>query len=121
MSVLTVSVLSALLSVGQIHADPTIMGAVADGNGEPVAQAEVVFTAGPALDGAVPILERATTDASGRFRLVRPSAERSAALRPRGPSGLTSRATGWRSPTWSAAIGRDRFTRSCSSPPPRAN
>ena len=75
MSVLAVSALSAVLLVGQIHADFTIMGAVADGNGEPVAQAEIVFTAGPALDGAVPILERATTDASGRFRLIRPSAE----------------------------------------------
>ena len=76
MSVLAFGVLSAVLLVGQIQVDPTIMGAVADGNDEPVAQAEIVFTAGPALDGAVPILERATTDASGRFRLVRPSAER---------------------------------------------
>ena len=75
MSVLAAGVLTAVLLVGQIHADPKITGAVVNEHGVSVADAEVVFTAGPALDGTVPILERATTDASGRFRLIRPPAE----------------------------------------------
>jgi len=54
----------------------TITGEVVDGQARPVANAEVVFSAGFAIDGSVPILERATTDESGRFRLARPGAAR---------------------------------------------
>jgi len=58
------------------QAADTITGEVVDGQAGPVANAEVVFSAGFAIDGSVPILERATTDESGRFRLARPGAAR---------------------------------------------
>ena len=76
MSVVAAGVLSALFVFGQTNPDPAIVGYVVDPSDTPVAQAEVVFTAGPALDCAVQILEHTVTDGSGRFRLVRPSAER---------------------------------------------
>ncbi len=53
-----------------------IRGAVIDGHGKPAVGAEVVFSAGMAIDGSVPILERATTDGSGRFNLPRPVGKR---------------------------------------------
>jgi hypothetical protein len=76
MSLLAASVFSALLLAGQTDTGPAIVGCVVDPSDAPIAEADVVFTAGPTRDGAVPILERTTTDASGRFQLVRPSAER---------------------------------------------
>jgi hypothetical protein len=76
MSVVAAGVLSALFVFGQTNPDPAIVGYVVDPSDTPVAQAEVVFTAGPALDGAVPILEHTVTDGSGRFRVIRPSADR---------------------------------------------
>jgi hypothetical protein len=76
MSLLAASVFSALLLAGQTDTGAAIVGYVVDPSDAPVAEADVVFTAGPTRDGAVPILERTTTDASGRFQLVRPSVER---------------------------------------------
>jgi hypothetical protein len=70
-----VSVWSAILLIGQTAAGPAIGGAVVDPTGQPVAGAEVVLTAGGASDGSVPILAKTATDASGGFRLDRPSAE----------------------------------------------
>jgi hypothetical protein len=76
MSVVAAGVLSALFVFGHTNPDAAIVGYVVDPSDTSVAQAEVVFTAGPALDGAVPILEHTVTDGSGRFRLIRPSTER---------------------------------------------
>ncbi len=75
MCALGLSVLSAILLIGQAGAGPAITGAVLDPTGQPVVGAEVVLTAGEAPDGSVPILAKTATDASGAFRLARPSAE----------------------------------------------
>ncbi len=71
-----VSLWSAILLIGQSGAGPAITGTVVDPSGRPIAGAEVVFTAGEAPDGSVPILATTATDAAGAFRLDRPSADR---------------------------------------------
>ena len=76
MYALVASLLSVIQLVGQAGAVPTIMGTVVDLNGKPVAGAAVVFTAGEAPDGSVPILAETTSDASGGFRIERPTADR---------------------------------------------
>ena len=53
-----------------------ITGDVVDGAGKPVVGADVVFSAGMDIDGSVPILERATTDESGRFSMAKPVGKR---------------------------------------------
>src|SRR5271156_2669353 len=72
MYMLVASLWLAIPLVGQAEA---ITGKVVDSNGKPVAGAEVVFTAGAAPDGSVPILAGTTSDASGGFRIERPTAD----------------------------------------------
>jgi hypothetical protein len=76
MSILTGSWLAVLAMVGLAGAGPPITGAVVGPDGQPVAGAEVVLTAGPARDGSVPILVRTTTSADGHFHLDRPETSR---------------------------------------------
>ncbi|MGP0062326.1 MAG: carboxypeptidase regulatory-like domain-containing protein [Isosphaeraceae bacterium] len=76
MSTLFVSLLLGIQLIGQAGAVPSIAGMVVAPDGKPVGGAEVALTAGVAVDGSVPILSRATTDASGSFRIERPAADR---------------------------------------------
>jgi hypothetical protein len=76
MHAIVVSLVSAAQLIGQAGAVPAIKGTVVDPNGKPVAGAEVVLTAGESLDGSVPILAATTSDASGGFRIERPTADR---------------------------------------------
>lgn len=71
------SLLAVMAVIGSMDgAGREIAGTVVSPDDRPVAGIEVVLTAGPAPDGSVPILARATTGADGRFRLGRPDAVR---------------------------------------------
>ncbi len=76
MTVLVASLVWSILVIGPVGASPSIEGLVVDPNGKPVAGAEVVLTAGAALDGTVPILATTTSGPNGEFRIARPIADR---------------------------------------------
>ena len=77
MTTVACSLLAVMAMIGQMAgAGREIAGTVVSPDGKPVEGAEVVLTAGPTHDGAVPILSRARTAAGGRFRLDRPDADR---------------------------------------------
>ena len=49
-----------------------LAGTVVDRRGRPVAGLEIVLAWGQAVDGTVPILDRATTDPQGRYQIKAP-------------------------------------------------
>ena len=76
MPLIVPSLVCSILVIGQVGASPSIEGLVVDPNGKPVAGAEVVLTAGEALDGTVPILATTTSGAAGEFRIAHLIADR---------------------------------------------
>ncbi|WP_165223966.1 carboxypeptidase-like regulatory domain-containing protein [Aquisphaera insulae] len=53
-----------------------LSGTAVDREGRPVVGVEIVLSHGPADDGTVPVLSRATTDAQGRYEILPPAADR---------------------------------------------
>ena len=84
----------------------TITGDVVDGAGKPVVGADVVFSAGMDIDGSVPILERATTDESGRFSMAKPVGKRLLGFAAQGVIWRGNRASDSGSSTWTGGIDR---------------
>ena len=71
-TMLSVSFLVAAF-VAQVQADPNITGAVVDGRGNEVADAQVILYAPPASFGSAdPVEVKAKTDAHGKFRIAIP-------------------------------------------------
>ena len=76
MSPLAVSIVAAIVVVGQVEGGPGITGIVVDASGKPVSAAEIRLSCGMARDGTTPSLGATQTDTQGRFRLAVPPRER---------------------------------------------